>query len=64
MTDFDRFDLSSSKTGKTRSALRELSGRAALLEPYALLVSKYAAHRNCFGETISGYEGWFLVLKV
>ena len=30
-----------------------LSGRAALKEPYALLVSKYAIQENCF-ETISG----------
>ena len=45
-------------------AHRTLSGRAALLELYAFLVSKYAIHGNCSEETISGYEGQSLVLKV
>ena len=66
LTDFssDPFDFWSSKSRKTGSARRASSGQAALLEPYALLVSKYAIHRNCFEETISSYEGRFLVFKV
>ena len=49
---------------------RALCDRAALLEPFALLVSKYPFHGNSFEEIILAYEGGggggggFLVLNV
>ena len=60
----DPFHFSSSKAEWTFSARRKLFGRMAPLEPYALLVSKYAVHQNCFEETASRCEEWFLVWKV
>ena len=48
------------KKGTTGSAR---SGRAALLEPNALLVSKCAVRLNCFEETISRRQRRFFVWK-
>ena len=59
LTDYSShlFDFSFAKTKLTGSAELPLSGRAALLKPYALLVSQYPIHQNCFEETISRCEG-------
>ena len=50
----DPFDFSSSKS--TGSARKALSCRATLIEPYALLVSKYVVNQNCVVEKVSNCD--------
>ena len=58
------FTFGPQKRERTGSARRATSGRAALLESYTLLISKYVIQGNCFKETISVCEGAVLSLKI
>ena len=49
--------------GQINKTSQELSGSAALLEHYCLIVSKYVIRRTCFEKTILWCEGWFFILK-